>query len=138
MRRPVAKTLLVLLLIYGVASLIHFVHNAEFLTDYAEMPASWTRAGVYFAWIVLTIIGVAGWILVARGYQLAGLLFLAVYAVLGLDSIGHYVLAPLSDHTVIMNSTILLEVVAAALVLIEVVKQIARQISQRGSAENGA
>jgi hypothetical protein len=65
-------------------------------------------------------------------------LFLAVYAVLGLDSIGHYVLAPLSDHTVIMNSTILLEVVAAALVLIEVVKQIARQISQRGSAENGA
>ena len=112
--------------------------NAEFLADYPEMPASWTRAGVYFAWIGLTIIGVAGWVLVTRGYQLAGLLLLAVYAVLGLDSLGHYVLAPLSDHTVTMNSTILLEVVAAALVLIEVVKQMARQISQRGSAEDGA
>ena len=117
MRRPVPKTLLVLLLMYGVASLIHFAHNAQFLTDYPEMPASWTRAGVYFAWIGLTIIGVAGWILLARGYQLAGLLLLAVYAVFGLDSLGHYVLAPISDHTVAMNSTILLEVVAAALVL---------------------
>jgi len=138
MRRPVPKTLLILLLIYGVASLIHFVHNAEFLADYPEMPASWTRAGVYFAWIGLTIIGVAGWVLVTCGYQLAGLLLLAVYAVFGLDSLGHYVLAPLSDHTVTMNSTILLEVVAAALLLIEVVKQMARQIVQRGSAEDGA
>jgi len=51
----------------------------------------------------MTIIGVGGWILKSRGYQLAGLLLLAVYAALGLDSLAHYVVAPLSDHTAVMN-----------------------------------
>jgi len=138
MHRPIQKTLLILLLIYGAASLIHFVHNAEFVSDYPNLPASWTRAGVYLAWIGLTIVGVVGWILVTRGYHIAGLLILAVYAVLGLDSLGHYILAPLSEHTVTMNSTILLEVVAAAFVLIEVMRQLVRQISQRGTPKYDA
>ena len=102
------------------------------------MPASWTSAGVYFAWIGLTVVGVIGWILLARGYHLAGLLLLAVYAALGLDSLGHYVLAPLSDHTAAMNSTILLEVAAAALVLIEIVRQMAWRMSRRESPEHDA
>ena len=139
MRRPVQKTLLILLLIYGAASLIHFVHNAEFLADYPGMPASWTSAGVYFAWIGLTVVGVIGWILLARGYHLAGLLLLAVYAALGLDSLCHYVLAPLSDHTAAtMNSSILFEVAAAALVLIEIVRQMVRRMLHRESPENDA
>ena len=138
MRRPVRKTLLILLLIYGAASLVHFTHNAEFLSDYPNLSASWTRAGIYFAWIGLTIVGVVGWILVNRGYHIVGLLILAIYAALGLDSLGHYVVAPLSEHTVTMNSTILLEVVAAAFVLIEIMRQLARQISQKGSPEHGA
>jgi len=138
MRRPVQKTLLILLLIYGAASLIHFVHNAEFLADYPAMPTSWTSADVYFAWIGLTVVGVFGWFLLARGYHLAGLLLLAVYAALGLDSLGHYVLAPLSDHTATMNSTILIEVAAAALVLIEIVRQMARRMLHRESLEHDA
>lgn len=124
MPSPVYKPLLILLLIYGAASYVHFVHNAEFLSDYPNLPASWTRVGVYFAWIGMTILGVAGWIIVVLGYQLVGLSLLAVYAVLGLDSLGHYVLAPLSNHTVAMNSTILIEVSAAVLVLIEIVRKI--------------
>ena len=138
MRKPVQKTLLILLLIYGVASLIHFTHNAEYLSDYPNLPASWTRAGVYFGWIGLTIVGVVGWVLVNRGLHIVGLLILAIYAALGLDSLGHYVVAPLSDHTVAMNSTILLEVVAAAFVLIEIVRQLVRYISQRGSPKHDA
>lgn len=90
-----------------------------------NLPASWSRADVYLAWMVLTTIGVAGWLLVARGYRLPGLLLLAVYAALGIGSLGHYVLAPLSAHTATMNGTILLEVTTAALVLIEVVRQMA-------------
>ncbi len=124
MRSPVYKPLLILLLIYAAASYVHFAHNAEFLSDYPNLPASWTRVGVYFAWIGMTILGVAGWIIVVLGYQLVGLSLLAVYAVLGLDSLGHYVLAPLSNHTVAMNSTILIEVSAAVLVLIEIVRKI--------------
>jgi hypothetical protein len=54
-------------------------------------------------------------------------LFVAVYAALGLDSLGHYVLAPMSAHTVAMNSTILLDVTAAALLFIEAVKMMVRE-----------
>jgi hypothetical protein len=138
MREPVQKTLLIMLLIYGSASLVHFTHNAEFLSDYPGLPVSWTRAGVYFAWIGLTIVGVVGWVLVNCGYHIVGLLILAIYAATGLDSLGHYVVASLSDHTVTMNLTILLEVVAAAFVLIEIVRQLARQISLRGSPKHDA
>jgi hypothetical protein len=69
---------------------------------------------------------------VSRGYRLAGLFFVAVYAALGLDSLGHYALAPMSAHTVAMNLTILLEVTTAALLFIESVRLMARQ--GKGSA----
>jgi hypothetical protein len=131
LRNPGQMMLLVLLLIYAAASLVHFIHNAEFLADYPNLPASWTRAGVYFVWIGMTVVGVGGWLLVSRGYRLTGLLLLAVYAVAGLDSLGHYVVAPLSDHTMMMNVTILLEVTAAALVLIEIVRQIVRRMLRK-------
>jgi hypothetical protein len=138
MRAPVGKALLVLLLTYGVASLVHFVHNAEFIADYPNMPASWTRADVYFAWLGLTGVGILGGLLVARGYQLTGLLFVAMYAALGLDSLGHYVLAPMSAHTAAMNATILLDVTAAALLLIEAVKLIAWRALQRRTRDHDA
>lgn len=128
--RPVntgMKTLLALLLAYVAASFIHFVHNAEFLRDYPGLPETWTRAGVYLAWAGMTLVGLSGWVLVRRGFRIAGLVLLAVYAALGLDSLGHYVIAPLSAHTVSMNSTILLEVTAAALVMVEVVRQMVRR-----------
>jgi hypothetical protein len=48
-----------------------------------------------------------------------------VYAIFGLDSLGHYVVAPMSKHTLAMNTTILSEVAAAALVLLAVLWQMA-------------
>lgn len=137
MYKPMQKTLLIFLLIYGVASLIHFVHNAEFLADYPNLPDSWSRAGVYFAWIGITVVGVIGWVLVTRSYHLSGLLLLAIYAVFGLDSLAHYMVASLSSHTLVMNLTIFLEVTAATLVLIEVAKQMIRRMLRKGSHEYG-
>jgi hypothetical protein len=125
------RILLALLVAYGVASLVHFIHNAEFLADYPGMPSSWTREGVYLVWLAMSLIGVVGWLLASRGFQVAGLLLVALYAVCGLDSLGHYVLAPLSAHTMAMNSTILLEVTAAALVLAETLRLLARRLFQR-------
>ena len=117
------RTLLVLLLCYSAASFVHFAHNAEFLADYPGLPASWTRVGVYLAWAAMSGIGLLGWLLLTRGYQRTGLSLVAVYAALGLDSLAHYAMAPLSGHTLGMNATILLEVTAAAVVMIEVVLQ---------------
>lgn len=89
-KRSMPTLLPILLLIYLAASLIHFIHNAEFLAEYPNLPTSRTRSGVYFAWITMMIVGVGGWTLVSRGYQQIGLLLLAVYAALGLGSLAHY------------------------------------------------
>lgn len=130
--RPLGKTLFVLLLIYGAASLIHFIHNAERVADYPNLPASWSRADIYLAWLGLTAVGGLGWLLLRRGYQGAGLLVVAAYAALGVDSLGHYVLAPMSAHTAMMNVTILMEVTAAALVFLQASKLMAQRAFQRG------
>jgi hypothetical protein len=127
------RTLLILLLAYGAASLVHYVHNAEFLLQYPNMPAWLSPAQVYAAWIGVTLVGVVGYLLVRRGYQLAGLLVIAAYAALGFDGLGHYGLAPLSAHTVTMNLTIWLEVAAASLLLVAVAGFLAKQMRQRHS-----
>ena len=69
LNKSISRILPILLLVYIAASLIHFVHNAEFLADYPNLPISWTRSGVYCGWIIMTIIGIGGWILISRGYQ---------------------------------------------------------------------
>ena len=127
------RTLLVLLLVYGLASLVHFIHNAEFIRDYPGMPETWTRSGVYVVWLGITAVGISGWFLIASGYRLAGLGLLAVYALFGLDSLGHYLLAPIGAHTAGMNGTILLEVGAAGLVLVEVARQLALHAFRRSA-----
>lgn len=123
------RTLLTLLAIFAAASLAHFAHNAEFLGEYPNLPGSWSRTHVYFAWIGMTAVGVIGWLLLSRRFMVPGLLTLAVYATLGLDSLGHYVVAPMSAHTAGMNATILAEVIAAGCVLVEVARQIALHVS---------
>jgi len=121
-RAIASKRLIALSAVYMVASLVHFAHNAEFLVDYPNLPETWTRAGVYSGWVGMTVVGAIGLFLVTRGYRVVGLLLIAVYSILGMDSLGHYVVAPISAHTVVMNLTIMLELSTAALVLIEVVR----------------
>jgi hypothetical protein len=118
MSRPVPRVLIALMLVYAIATLVHFAHNAEFLADYPNMPDSFSRTKVYVAWLGLTVIGGLGYVLVSRGRRFTGLALVAVYALLGLDSLGHYALAPMSAHTAMMNATILVEVALAGLLLI--------------------
>jgi hypothetical protein len=44
-------------------------------------------------------------------------LLILLLAIFGFDGLGHYTLAPVSEHTVMMNATIWLEVLAAILLL---------------------
>ena len=128
--RPAIRTnlLLAFLLPYGAASLFHYAHNAEFLGDYPNMPAWLSPALVYGAWLGVTAVGLVGYFLIRRGYQLAGLAVLGVYGALGLDGLGHYTLAPLSAHTVAMNMSIWLEAATGVLLLTIVVGLMLRRL----------
>ncbi len=118
----------ILLLTYGAASLVHYAHNAEFLIDYPNMPAWLSPARVYAAWLGVTAIGLVGFLLICRGYQLTGLAVSGVYGVLGLDGLGHYTLASLSAHTFTMSLTIWLEAATAVLLLTAVVSMMLRRL----------
>jgi hypothetical protein len=101
-----------LLVLYGIASLTHFSHNAEYIAFYPNMPASLTSEKVYLAWLVITGVGIIGVILGAAGWCTTAALFFAAYGAFGLDGLGHYTLALCSEHTLAMNFSIWFEAVA--------------------------
>jgi len=112
--KRIPSYLLVLLGIYCAASLVHFAHNAEFLSAYPNLPAWLTRAGVYFSWLLVTAVGLAGILCLKFGLRSLGFLLVAGYAALGFAGLDHYAVAPISAHTLAMNITIWFEVLAAA------------------------
>ena len=116
------KALPWLLLLYCAASLVHFVHNAEYISDYPNLPDWLSRSRVYVAWLAIFAIGVVGYALCRRGHGLIGLIVLAVYAGFGFDGLLHYTLAPFAAHTIAMNLTIWFEVVAATLLFVTVIR----------------
>jgi hypothetical protein len=109
-----------LMIIYGAASLCHFVHNATYIQDYPNLPAWLTPVGVYVSWCVIAAIGVLGYWLYRKVSRGLGLVVIGIYALFGFDGLGHYMLAPLGAHTFAMNASILTEVVAAAVLLVYV------------------
>jgi hypothetical protein len=110
--------LFVLLIVYCGASLLHFVHNAEFLADYPNLPEWLGRSTVYLAWLAVTTVGVLGIVLIKFGFRLFGLLLIAGYAGLGFAGLDHYWVAPVAAHSLGMNVTIWLEVATASALLI--------------------
>jgi hypothetical protein len=124
-------TLLPLMLVYGAASLLHFIHNAVYLRDYPNLPAWLTSGGVIAAWLVVAAVGVLGYWLYSRDSRVAGSITIAAYAVLGFGGLDHYTVAPVSAHTVTMNLTILLEVATAAVLLVFVARSALLGAAQR-------
>lgn len=112
-----ARALPWLLLLYCGTSLLHFVHNAEYLADYPNLPAWISRASVYSVWGGIFMLGLGGYLLYRRGHLLIGLALLALYTALGFDGLLHYGRAPMAAHTLATNLTIWSEVAAAAVAL---------------------
>ena len=110
------RTLLALVLVHAAASLAHFVHNATFLADYPNMPVWITPGGIYAVWLAEAAVGAAGVWLFLRG-RMIGLALIAIYAVLGFAGLDHYMLAPISAHTVAMNASIWLETATGIVLL---------------------
>src|SRR3984957_3724193 len=107
------RTLLLLMLVYASASLMHFVHNALHIRAYPNLPSWVTPFGVYISWCAIAVIGVLGFWLYRRVSRSAGLLIIGLYALLGFGGLDHYAIAPVSAHTVAMNASILIEVSTA-------------------------
>jgi hypothetical protein len=105
-----SKPLWALIGLYTVASLTHFIHNAEYIAFYPNMPVWITSATVYKAWLAIALVGMIGIGFLTSGWSVIGAVFVAAYGALGIDGLGHYSLALCSEHTLAANLTIWFEV----------------------------
>ena len=106
--------------LYTAATLLHFAHNAEYLAQYPNLPASWSRGEVYAAWWGITALGLGGYGLYVFGYRKFGLTILGLYAALGFGGLLHYTRASMTHHSAMMNVTIWVEAAAGTLLLADV------------------
>jgi hypothetical protein len=112
------RMVLVLVTVYGAASLLHFVHNAVYIQSYPNLPKWITPLGVYLSWCGIAAIGALGYWLYRNVSQAYGSIAIAIYALLGFGGLDHYVVAPIGAHSIAMNATIIAEVLAASVLLI--------------------
>lgn len=104
----------------AIATLVHHVHNAQFLADYPNMPGWLSPGSVYLAWLGATAVGVAGYWAMRTGRRIVGSVALIAYAAYCVDGLLHYTRAPLAAHTTVMNATIFLEALTGTLLALAV------------------
>jgi hypothetical protein len=121
--------LLIALLAYGAASLLHFSHNAIYIDEYPNLPAWLTSFKVWATWCAEAAIGLGGFLLYAKGIRRTGLLMIVLYAALAYDGLAHYGRAPMFAHTFAMNFTIWFEVIAGTALLAIAGTQLVRLIT---------
>ncbi|HTA74692.1 MAG TPA: hypothetical protein VK733_10485 [Gemmatimonadaceae bacterium] len=107
-----------IMIVYGVASLLHFAHNAVYLREYPNMPPWLKPVGVWAAFLAMTAIGVLGYCVYRFRSRAVGVLMIAVYGAMGFGGLDHYVVAPVAAHSIVMNMTIATEAAAAATLLV--------------------
>ncbi|CAM8663270.1 hypothetical protein MCEMSEM22_02435 [Comamonadaceae bacterium] len=99
-----------LFVLYTLASLTHFVHNAEYIAFYPGLPVWMTRESVYLAWLAVAAVGGLSLIASRLGWSRLAAVLLVVYGLLGVDGLLHYTLGLCSEHTLVTNLTIWAEV----------------------------
>jgi hypothetical protein len=99
-----------LFVVYTLASLTHFVHNAEYIAFYPGLPVWMTRESVYLAWLAVAAVGGLSLIASRLGWSRWAAVLLVAYGLLGVDGLLHYTLALCSEHTLGTNLTIWAEV----------------------------
>ena len=100
------KHIQLLVLIFFIANLTHFVHNAEYIAFYPGIPAWLTREKIYLAWVAGASVGLAGLLVHRIRLKRLSMVMIAAYGASGVDGLAHYTLGLCSQHTLLANLTI--------------------------------
>lgn len=126
------KHIQLLFVVFFIANLTHFAHNAEYIAFYPGLPVWLTREKVYLAWVAGVSIGLLGLLVCGSKLKSLGLALVAAYGATGIDGLAHYTLALCSEHTLATNLTIWFEVLAGMSLLMASSLLIGRSISTSG------
>jgi hypothetical protein len=126
----------VLLIVFFVANLTHFVHNAEYIAYYPGMPSSFTREKIYLAWVAGASVGLLGLLAYRAKFESLGLALLAAYGAVGIDGLAHYALALCSEHTLATNLTIWFEVLTGLSLLLACAVSMGKTLSMQLQRSN--
>lgn len=114
-----------------VITALHYADNYLFLHEYPG-PDWVHHETIYIAWSLLTLVGVAGYLLYKEGRSVAAGLYLLVYSFTGLSSLGHYLHGGLDEFSPKMHLFVWTDALAGALVLLCAIAVL------RGSRTQGA
>jgi hypothetical protein len=110
------RVLLAILAASIVSTAIHYADNYFAIERYPG--PEWIQGPViYVGWIVLTAIGVLGYVLYRRAMYLPAILCLLVYSYTGVSSLGHFLYGDWSGFTSAMHVSILADGVTGSAVL---------------------
>ncbi|MDM9381849.1 hypothetical protein QUB80_14185 [Chlorogloeopsis sp. ULAP01] len=101
-----------LLITNVVITISHYTDNAIFIDRYPAPEWISYSYRVYMAWIILTLIGVVGYLLYRKGILRIAYLFLGIYSLTGLFSPGHYFYGEMSKFSLKMHTLIWFDFIA--------------------------
>jgi hypothetical protein len=121
------KWLLILLVINIVVTAFHYTDN---YLDFERYPdPNWvTQQSIWIAWLILTIIGISGYVLYLKRVFWLAYLSIAIYSITGAFSPGHYFFPEKEPFSFKMHTLIWLDAIAGAAILVFIIYLIADSI----------
>lgn len=89
MKPPSARLIKAVLGASVVSTAIHYTDNYVYVDEYPQ-PGYINRELIVLAWVLLTLIGIAGYLFYRDGRRKPAAAYLLVYSYAGLSSLGHY------------------------------------------------
>ena len=114
------KVLIIIVLLNIVSSILHYIHNIAYFSDYPE-PEWMTPHIVDYFWFIMTPFGLYGVICELKNNIKKANIFLFIYALMSLLSLLHYGVDSEKEITITIHTFIWIESIFA-LVLIAYLK----------------
>lgn len=117
MKAPSNRTVATAVGISVLGTAIHYTDNYLYIDEYPQ-PDYINKEMVALAWILFTLIGIAGVLLYRERRPLAASLYLMVYSYTGLSSLGHYAFGASNEFTTKMHAFIWMDGVLGTIVVL--------------------
>ena len=110
------KVLFIIIVINILVTMVHYIDNIIYLDEYPD--PEWMTGHIIDAfWFVMTPFSIIGYILLKKRKTTIGAICLYIYSIMSLLVLSHYLIAPIWEISLKINSFILLEALSAVFLI---------------------